>query len=67
MKFKAIFDRAGGGFNFSESELRNDLENVVKCSNFRESTRVSAKDILDDHGGTVFFSGYDMCDPEFFR
>lgn len=67
MKFKAIFDRAGGGFNFSEPQLISELEEITKCSNFRESTRASAREILEDREGAVFFSGYDMCDPEFFR
>lgn len=67
MKFKAIFDRADGQFNFSESELRKELEEVAKNNKFRESTRESAREILEDHTGAIFFSGYDFCDPEWHR
>ena len=66
-RFQAIFDRADGQFNFSESELRNELEQIAKDNKFRESTRESARDILNDRTGGVFFSGYDFCDPEFFK
>lgn len=66
-RFEAIFDRADGQFNFSESELRNELEQIAKDSKFKKSTRESARDILNDHSGAVWFSGYDFCDPEFHK
>ena len=66
-KFKAIFDRSSGLFNFSEDVLMEELLQIAASSEFRKSTHESAREIIEDSTGGVWFSGYDLCDPEFHK
>jgi hypothetical protein len=66
-KFEAIFDRSEKNFNFSEAELRQELLQVANSPDFRGTTRETAREILNDHSGAVWFSGYDFTDPAFFK
>lgn len=66
-KFEAIFDRSEKQFNFSEEKLREELLQVANSSEFRETTRETAREIIEDHSGAVWFSGYDLTDSAFFK
>lgn len=61
MKVKQIiFNRS----EYSNSEIVAALEKVVANTNFLPSTRETAQEIIDDTTGAVWFSGHDICDPE---
>lgn len=66
-RFKAIFNRSEGLFDFSESELREELLQVANSADFRETTRETAREILEDHSGAIWFSGFDFTDSAFFK
>jgi hypothetical protein len=66
-KFKAIKNRAEGQFDFSEVELIEELLQVASSSDFRETTRETAREIIDDTTGAIWFSGYDSTDPAFHK
>ncbi|NLZ83660.1 MAG: hypothetical protein GX915_08350 [Clostridiales bacterium] len=66
-RFKAITNRSEGRFDFSEAELREELLQVASSSDFRETTRETAREIIDDTSGAIWFSGYDLTDPAFHK
>ena len=65
-KFKAIASRSEGRFDYSESELIEEILQVANSSDFRETTRETAREILEDQSGNIWFSGYDFTDLAFF-